>query len=474
MTENLIFNGIDGTTGGPYHPDLSFDDIAELALGRPPDPKAAARERRRAAAERPHLGLRDGYDERRLADAGWGVVFSRDAGPAVRESLEPLLRHRQAQAAADKEGRFRVFAGEEGLHPGESPEEFLGRHRMSLDAVDPNVVPYYLLLVGGPEEIPWSFQHGLDLQYAVGRIGFDATDDYVRYAQSVIAAETAPPPSSTPPRAAFFGVLNSDDRPTRLMAEHLLARVADAVAAERPGWSIERIVGEPATKERLARLLGGGDTPAVLFTTSHGMGFPKDDPCQLPHQGALLCQNWPGKKEPARPDHYFSADDLSGTAETGGLIAFLQACHGAGTPSHDAYPERSTGKPRQLASRPLAARLPQRLLASGAALAVVGHVERTWGYSFLWEGAGPQSGPFEDTLKRLLDGWPVGAALEPFILRRSFVTDQLYAAVKEVDQGGEVDKKKLVRLWTAHHDVRAYTLLGDPAVRVPGVSTFST
>lgn len=461
---DLVFNGIDGSTGAPYYPDLSAGDVAALALCRPPDSKIAARERRRAEAERPQLGLRDGLDPRFLADGGWGVVFARDARPEIREALEPLLRHRQAQAAARDERRFRIFAGEDGLRPGETPESFLGRHRMSLDAADPDIVPYNLLLAGGPEEIPWDFQHGLDLQYAVGRICFDTPAEYGRYAGAVLAAETEETGASA--RAVFFGVQNPGDRPTRLMAEHLLGRVAAAIEKERPAWPVERILGETATKASLAGLLRGASTPALLFATCHGMGFPKDDPRQLRHQGALLCQDWPGPawKERVPEDHYLSGDDIGTDARPAGLIAFLHACHGAGTPRQDAYPER-TGQLRELAPHPLAARLPQRLLAGGA-LAVVAHVERTWGYSFLWDGAGAQTGPFEDSLKRLLDGWPIGAALEPFVLRRAFLSDQLLAAIRNAGYGVEADPKDLVRKWTAHHDARAYALLGDPAVRL--------
>ncbi|HBL28490.1 MAG TPA: hypothetical protein DD490_16780 [Acidobacteria bacterium] len=463
-SSDLIFNGIDGASGTPYYPSLTADEVATLALGRPPDAQAVARARRRTAAERPHLGLRDGYDPRLLADGGWGVIFARDADPVFQEALAPLVAHRQLQATARDERRFRVFAGADGVRPGEGPDDFLARHHMSLDAADPNVVPYNLLLVGNPEEISWDFQSGLDLQYAVGRIAFETADETGRYAGAVIAGETGTAVPAGPRKAAFFGVRNPGDRPTLLAAEHLLGRVAATVEAGQPAWSVERIVGEGATKARLTHLLGGGETPAFLFTTSHGMGFPKDDPRQPPHQGALLCQDWSGSG-PISEDHYLAGDHLAVDARPGGLIAFFFACHGAGTPRHNLFPERG-GEARELAGRPFAARLPHRLLAQGA-LAVVGHVERTWGYSFLWEGAGAQTAPFEDSVKRLLDGWPVGAALETFVLRRAFLTDQLHAAIKRIDSGEPVDAKKLTRLWTAHSDSRAFVLLGDPAVRLP-------
>jgi Peptidase family C25 len=466
----LTFNGIDGATGAPLYPPLSAAEMSALARNKRPDPRQTKETIAwREEVTRIHLGLREGYDPRDLASSGWGVVFPQATDPAVREALAPLLEHRQKQAAARSEKRFRELAGETGYRPGESKPDFLRRLGMSTGPADPDRVPYYLLLVGSPEEIPWSFQHQLETQYAVGRLCLDTPEDYACYAQTVIAAETGR--FDRPRRTVLFGAANPDDPNTHLMADHLVRPLA-AELAGCGGVPVETVLAEEATKQRLGSLLGGASAPSLLFTATHGVGFQADDPRQPAHQGALLCQDWPGPRVPGSMTEncYLAGDDVAGDAPPSGLIAFFYACHGVGTPQYDAYPQRAPAGEdrRRIAPRPFTAGLPRRLLShpKGGALAVIGHVERTWGYSFLWEGVGAQSQVFTDTLRRLLDGYPVGAALEPFGLRLGELAVDLTALLDAASFNEPVDEKELIRLWTAHNDARAYAVLGDPAVRV--------
>src|SRR5207244_3017951 len=179
---------------------------------------------------------------------------------------------------------FQEFSGERGYHAGESKRAFLtSRGAAPSGAADPEALPYYLLLVGGPEAIPYPLQYQLDVQYAVGRICFDTPRQYAQYAHSVVAAERANP---RPRRAVLVGVANPDDRPTQASAVQLVQPLADhlrdwqASQPEAQRWTVQSTIGAEATKARFGSLLGGADTPALLFTASHGLGFNSGDPRQ--------------------------------------------------------------------------------------------------------------------------------------------------------------------------------------------------
>ena len=449
VARQAVWNGVDGLSGRYLLPKIAVPQLARLARGE--------------AAERipAFRAVAHGVDAFDLSSAGWGVIFAADLDPRVKRSLAPLLEHRRAQATRGGGGAYREYAH----HPGETGREFLRRQRTGPGVADGRRVPYYLLIVGSPEAVPFDFQYQLDLQYAVGRLWFADACSYASYARSVIAAESGP--RAPRARAALFAVRNADDRATHGTSEYLVAPLAARLAQD--GRSFRTLAGREATKANLKLLLGGGDTPHLLFTASHGLGFPAGDPRQFAEQGALLCGDWPGPRawHGAIPrDFYFAAGDVEPEARLAGLVTFHLACHSAGTPRWSPLGPRQESTLAPLAVHDFVAALPQRLLGHplGGALAVVGHVDRAWGYSFLWEGIGSQPQTFISMLGRVLDGAPVGHAMDDFGERHTDIACELLDAL---EAGRSTDDPRLAALWTARHDARSYVLFGDPAVRLP-------
>ena len=472
----LFFNGINGSTGDYLLPPLTEEQVSRIAQGEEfhPDDKEDIDLKNGLG---PDFVLIEGVDPKNLAETGWGVIFAYNADPAIREALSELLEHRKKQVTQKKEKYYQEYIGVRGYRPGDSKKTFLARQGVGPGPVDPDKMPYYLLIVGDPLTIPYRFQCQLDVQFAVGRIYFDTLQEYAQYAHSVVEAETSN--LSLSPNATFFGVCNPGDAATNLSTQDLIQPLSEWVVEEHPNWDVKTILKEEATKARLGQLLGGSETPGLLFTASHGMGFPNGDPRQLPHQGALLCQDWPGRewgRKPIPEDFYFSGDDIGEQARLLGLIAFHFACYGAGCPQQDEFDGHSKflSQRPDIAPYPFVARLPQKLLShpKGGALAVIGHIDRAWGCSFSASDIRGSSADkrqiavFQSSVKRLLEGHPVGSALEYFDQRYAEISSDLSAELEDIKFGGIPNNQTLASLWTSNNDARNYAIIGDPAVRL--------
>jgi hypothetical protein len=445
--------GINGVTGD-YAPPLEEGCTLQDLLDQPAGPKVSRKRQ---------LWL--DIDTRNLALTGWGVVFAAEDpdAAAIREALCPLLCWRK-QLAGDL---YKECFGDKGYRRGEDKLDFLQRHKVGPGPVDPKIFPYYVLLVGSPEAIPYDFQYKLDFQYAVGRIHFDKIEDYGRYARAVVAAEQSPRP--LPYRATLLGT--RQDPLTERSVTELLEPVVKDLKEHCPKWKIETLTGADATKSHLASRLQDDDGADVLFTAGHGLFFPYGHCMQRDFQGALLCQDWPGHDVSPTRDHYFCAEDISGGGRKRPLITFHFACFSAGSPTFDDFIHLEKGTaPERRAEEAFVSRLMQRLLAEGVALAAVGHVEGAWWQSFAWGEAGPQIKAFSSALIRVLWGEPVGAAMESLNERFGELAMEVAGEGEPGEGLTRLPTEKVQDLWVACHDARNYVVVGDPAVRIGAIS----
>jgi hypothetical protein len=412
------------------------------------------------------LGTREGVDADDLAQSGWGVVFADGVDPSVRDAISELVEHRRAQASSAREARFRVFDGADAYRAGESKQAFLARHGVGPGPVDPDRMPYHLLLVGDPVAIPYRFQYQLDVEHSVGRLDLDEPAAYEAYARSVIAAERGGATRSR--SAAFFAPANPGDVATSLTATTLVAPLADAVRADVADVATCR-EGD-ATKKGLREFVHARGGPALLFSATHGLGYASGDGAQRARQGALVCQEWegPDSHTPVGVEQSFAACDVDDDAELVGLVWFMFACFGGGTPQYDDFADRTPGSRQQLAPEPFGSALPKRLLGHprGGALAVIAHIDRAWSYSFHWPSVGPQTTVYESALARLAAGKTVGYAFEYFNDRYAAIASDLTDLLEEIKYGKVADHLEVAGAWTANNDARGFVVLGDPAVRL--------
>ena len=469
----VVPNGINGVDGSYDLAPLEIDDLAELIKGTAAveeTPDHVLERGRRLGEAAFDRGLPFGVEPWDITRAGWGIVYHRDESSQVREAMRPLLDHRRRQIGDDSRVKELVY------HPGETATAWLKRHGSVWGDIKPWQVPYYLLWIGSPVGMPFAVTHEVDAEYAVGLLDLDSADEYARYAQGVITYETAGAVENAR-EVVFFGPRHFGDGATTLSADWLLRPLAQGLPAsglspaEPPiagqfGFRDRAFLGTAATRQALGSVFTG-PPPSLVFTASHGMVWPNGNADQLPSQGALLCQDWPGIGQIKR-EHYYAAADLPDDARVAGLITFHFACYGAGTPERNLYHFKQNEAPPAIAPHAFTAALPRRLMShpSGTALACIGHVERAWGYSITGGAAAPHIATFQRAIANLLVGRPAGVAVQEFNDLSSTLSEVLTRLLSDVFHKIPVNNAELVSSWTHRNDAAGFVLLGDPAVRL--------
>jgi hypothetical protein len=413
-----------------------------------------------------------------LSQTGWAVLFASDADPAISLQLQPLLDLRKQQVERDlppgQPSRFRIFEGADpykgGVLPNQEASDWARMRGVNFTSpVDPDKVPYYLLIVGSPARISFDFHSTFKLQWLVGRVYFDDITDYGRYAAAVVAYETSAWKPMPAKNAAVWLTANQGDIATAMLSGAVAGEFRDGTpplgARSNCGFTLDCFVGEAATKQQLTDILAGkaphGD-PAVVFTGSHGSEFampadPAAEELQRQQQGSLITQEWT-PNTPVSSACNFTAADIPAANTLPGTMVFLFACYSAGCPAFDNYYFNKDGSSIPAAPAPLISLLAQKLLAAGA-LAVIGHVDRAFPYGFVDVNGTPQVALIRTPLERLMQGWTVGRAIDSFTTAWSSISAML-------EKDPPTVQAVALKTHIARDDARNYVALGDPAVRL--------
>jgi hypothetical protein len=398
-----------------------------------------------------------------ICTGGWGVILGADTSPQVRQALQPLLEHRQAEAG-DHYKEFYLNTSSE------TASEFLLRQGVGPGPANLQRVPYYILLVGSPEEITFPFQYQLGIQHGVGRVFFESPDGYYNYATNVVAAEKSD--KLTRKRLAFFIPAHIRDPITRDMFT-LALRLENFLSSRFPTWEIGRFDHSRATKITLAEILASHERMPLLLILSHGARFDSGHPLQSSNEGGILCaefyeKNASGIVNDMTNEVMFCKDDIPNMSRVNVDILILDACRSAGTAEFDDLPSPApTDNRRRLAPSDCLAPLPLGLLSSFAdgPLAVIGHVNDPSNLSFKWRGMWTESQTYEITLSRLLEGYPVGFAVKPYIQKFVDILAMIHPFNTNL-RGHGIDDDTREELYRMAIGERNLIILGDPAVRI--------
>jgi len=334
-------------------------------------------------------------------------------------------------------------------------------------------VPHFVMLVGGPDRVPFQFQYVLDTVASVGRVDFDTLDDLDAYVQKLLRLEADKKPTAKK-EAIVFGPDAGLPDPTYFSRLYMAEPLADHIKSTL-GFKVSEVFGQDATKSSLGQILQSGN-PALVYAASHGLGAVGEKiEIQRQYNGAICCQHIGTLKE---SDLYSALDVPIDKPLLEGAVFFQFACFGYGTPSQSDYSHWIDGVPENYTDTDFTAALPKRLLAHPRGpIAFIGHLDTAFLHGFVdveaphildrWHS---RISPFVDAVNQLLRTQPIGQAMENMNKRYS-VLNALITNTYDREKRGKLkwDSAKLADFlsrWIERSDAQNYMVFGDPAARL--------
>ncbi|MGE5251438.1 MAG: hypothetical protein ACM3QS_14645 [Bacteroidota bacterium] len=397
--------------------------------------------------------------------AGWTLLVNRD-DPRRDDYLRILCPLAKLRGMKNPEQPL-LFDGS----PYTDWQDWLLENYTPTDLSDP---PLYVLIVGGPEQVPFRFQSFLDASAAVGRLDFESPDDLAAYVEKVIALESAPAPVVG--REALFFAPDGGPADATYFSRRFMADPLARMAEHELRFGVKRLLEVDATRQQLRENLQGRH-PALVYTASHGLGAP-DEPLETQRRlnGSIVCQREGREKLRER---LFTADDIPRREPfLEGAVFFQFACFGYGTPARSDFANWDPGLEAQNAARDFVAALPRRLLSHPRGpVAYLGHIDTAFLHGFddpddpdLGQRWSPRLKPFIEALKSLLNVQPVGLALQEMNKRYNTANAYLTNLLENnAASGTGLSREQLPRIASSYilrNDAQNYMVLGDPAVRL--------
>jgi hypothetical protein len=399
--------------------------------------------------------------------AGWTyLVNAKDPQRAdIARILEPLAKWR---GMADPASPL-LYNGE----PQDDWVNWLDEHYTSL-ALEGDKVPQYVLIAGGPDQVPFLFHSLLDTAAKVGRVAFDRLEDLDQYVKKVIRIESQPGPLVNA-QVALFAPDGGQNDPTYFSRQYMVEPLAKYIHDELKLDTCVMEAGD-ATKKNLVNMLSTSK-PAMVYTASHGLGAT-DQPAdfQKRYNGAICCQHQGG----LTLNDLFTADDVPlDKPFLEGSVFFQFACFGYGTPAQSDYSHWLSNVPEKYTDADFVAALPKKLLAHPRGpIGYIGHLDTAFlqGFTdaeapFILDRWHQRIEPFKSAIDQLLMRvQPSGLAMEDMNARYNSCNAIITGAYDQQQRGRlqwtDQLKARFLDTWLRRSDAQNYMVFGDPAVRL--------